>query len=72
MVPANQLHQIPYGAHFGEVKDCLVAVVHTLGQQLGELLVVEDLEGAAWRDLAHSGGVEAVVVVTVPRLYKDG
>lgn len=61
----------PYSAHFGEVKHRLVAVVDTLGQQLGELLVVEDLERAAGRNLAHGGGVEAMVVVAVPGLDED-
>lgn len=47
-------------------------MVDTLREELSELLVVEDLEGAAWRDLAHCGGMEAVVVVAVARLHKDG
>ena len=46
-------------------------MVDRLGQQLGELLVVEDLEAAAAGDLAHSGGVEAVVVVAVAALDED-
>ena len=33
-------------------------------------LVVEYLEAAAGRDLADGGGVEAVVVVTVPGLHE--
>lgn len=47
-------------------------MVHTLGQQLCKLLVVEDLEWAARWNLAHGGGVEAMVVVTVTRLDEDG
>ena len=46
-------------------------MVDRLGQQLGELLVVEDLEAAAAGDLAHGGGVEAVVVVAVAALDED-
>lgn len=46
-------------------------MVDRLGQKLGELLVVEDLEATAAGDLADSGGVEAVVVVTVTALHKD-
>ena len=34
-------------------------------------LVVEYLEAAAGRDFADGGGVEAVVVVAVPRLHED-
>lgn len=58
-------------AHLGELVDGLEAVVDGLGEQLGELLVVEDLEAAAARDLAHGGGVEAVVVVAVAALHED-
>ena len=46
-------------------------MVDRLGQQLGELLVVEDLEAAAAGDLAHGGGVEPVVVVAVAALDED-
>lgn len=46
-------------------------MVDRLGQQLSELLVVEDLEAASAGDLADGGGVEAVVVVTVTALDKD-
>lgn len=62
----------PYCAHFCEVKDSLVAMIDTLREELSKLLIVEDLEGTAWWDLAHCGGVEAVVVVAVARLHKDG
>ena len=58
----------PDGTHFGQLEDGLVAVVDALGEQLRELLVVEDLEAAAGRYLADGGRVEAVVVVTVARL----
>lgn len=46
-------------------------MVHRLGQELSELLVVEDLEATSAGDLADSSGVEAVVVVTVAALDKD-
>lgn len=59
------------GAHLGELVHGLEAVVDRLGEQLGELLVVEDLEAAAARDLAHGGGMEAVVVVAVAALHED-
>ena len=62
----------PDGAHFGQLEDCLVAVVDALREQLGELLVVEDFETAAGRDLTHGGRMEAVVVVTVARLHEYG
>lgn len=46
-------------------------MVHGLGEQLGEELVVEDLEAAAAGDLADRGGVKAVLIVAVPALNKD-
>ena len=61
----------PDGAHLGELVHRLETVVDGLGQQLGKLLVVEDLEATAAGDLAHGGGVEAVVVVAVATLDKD-
>lgn len=59
-------------AHLGQLVHRLEAVVHTLAEQLGKLLVVEYLQGTRGGDLAHSGGVEAVVVVTVAALDEDG
>jgi hypothetical protein len=59
------------GAHLGELVHRLEAVVHRLAEQLGELAVVEDLERAAGRDLAHGGRVEVVVVVALARLHED-
>ena len=47
-------------------------MVHRLSQQGGKLLVVENFQTAAWRDLTDGGGVEAVVIITVARLNKDG
>jgi hypothetical protein len=35
-------------------------------------LVVEDLEGAAWRNFAYGARVELVVVIAVARLNKYG
>ena len=59
------------GAHLGQVVDGLKAVVDGLAEEGGELLVVEDLEGAPRGDLAHGRGVEAVMVVAVAALNKD-
>ena len=58
-------------AHLREFVDCLEAVVDGLAEQLGKLAVIEDLEGAAWRDFADGGRVEIVVIVALARLYKD-
>ena len=60
----------PDGAHLCQLVNCLEPMGDGLGEEGGELLVVEDLQAAAGRDLADCGGVEAVVVVTVPRLHK--
>ena len=54
------------GAHLGQLVHCLEPVVDGLGEQGGELLVVEDLEAAARRDLADRGGMKAVMVIAVP------
>ncbi len=59
------------GAHLCELIDDLEAVVHGLGEELSEQLVVKDLEAAAAGDLAHGGGVEAVLEVTVAALDKN-
>ena len=60
------------GAHFGELVDGLEALVDRLRQELGKLLVVEDLQAAAGRYFADGGRVEPVGVVTLPTLDKDG
>jgi len=62
----------PDGAHPGQVVDSLEAVVDTVGEEGVELLSVEYLESTVGRDLAHSGRVPAVVLVTVGRLDEDG
>lgn len=46
-------------------------MVNGLGQQLGKLLVVEDLQATSAGNLAHSCGVEVMVVVTVTTLDED-
>ena len=61
----------PDRAHLGELVDGLEAVVHRLAEQLRKLLVVEDLEAAAGRDLADGRRVEVVVVVAVAALHED-
>ena len=58
-------------AHLGQLVDRLEAVVNGLAQQLGELLVVEDFQTAAGRNLAHGRGVEVVVVVAVATLHEN-
>lgn len=59
------------GAHLGQLVDHLKAVVDVLGEQGGKLLVVENLEGAAGRDLAHRRWMEAMPMVAVAALHKD-
>lgn len=46
-------------------------MVDRLGQKLSKLLVVENLEATSTGDLADSGGVEAMMVITVTALDKD-
>ena len=61
----------PNGAHLGKLVDGLKAVVDRLGQKLSKLLIVENLEATSTGDLADSGGMEAVVIVTVAALDKN-
>lgn len=68
----NRTKFVPDCTHFSEFIDCFKSVVDTGRQQLGKLLVVEDLEGTAWRNFADGAGVELVVVITVTRLNKYG
>lgn len=67
--PLHEGH--PDGAHLREFVDGFEPEVDGLGEEGGELLVVEDLEGAARGDFAYGGGVEAVVVVAVAGLHED-
>jgi len=60
------------GAHAGQGVHCLEALVDPLGEEGGELLVVEDLQVAAGGDLANCGRVPAVLLVAVRRLHEDG
>lgn len=46
-------------------------MVDRLSQELSKLLVVENLETASTGDLTNSGGVKAMVVITVPTLDKN-
>ena len=70
---APALHEAhPNGAHLCELVYGLEALVDGERQELGKLLVVEDLEGAAGRDLTDGGRVERVGVVALPALDKDG
>ena len=58
-------------AHLAQLIYCLVAVVDRLGQKSGKLLIVEDFQAAGRGNLAHSGWVKAVRVITVPALNED-
>ena len=60
-----------YRTHLGQLIHSLEPMVDRMTEQGSKLLVVEDLEGAAWWDLAHGGGVKAVVVVAVATLDED-
>lgn len=46
-------------------------MVNRLGEELGEQLVVKNLEAAAAGDLAHRGGVKAVLEITIAALDED-
>ena len=55
-------------AHFGEFIHDLKTMVHRLCQYLSKLLVVENFQAG---DLADSGGMKPINVVSVPTLHKD-
>lgn len=57
--------------HLGQLIHHFETMIYWLGQQLGKELVVEDLEAAATGDLADSGWVETMLVVTVTALHKN-
>lgn len=60
----------PDRTHFGQLVDCLESMVDRLSKKSGKLLVIENLEAAAGRNLTHRGGMESMVVVTVSRLHE--
>lgn len=59
------------GAHLGKLIDCLKAMIDWLSQKLSKLLVVENLKTTSTGDLADSGRMETVVVITVAALDKN-
>jgi hypothetical protein len=65
----NEAH--PDGAHLRQFVNRFESVVDALGQQLGELRVVEDSQRAPGWYFADRRGVEAVMVVAVAGLYKN-
>lgn len=58
-------------AHLGELEDGVVAFGHGTSQDVGEFMVREDLEIAAWWELAHCRWMPAVHCVAVGALHKD-
>jgi len=61
----------PDCTHFSEVINGLKAMIDRLAKERGEFPVVEYLEGASRRDLAHGRRMETVRVVAVPTLDED-
>ena len=57
-------------AHLGEIVNGLKSLVHTLGKQLCEFLIIEYLQRAPRWDLTHRGRMEMVGVVAVTTLHK--
>jgi hypothetical protein len=60
----------PYCTHLGEFIYSFKTMVDRLAEQGGKLLVVEDLQAAAWRNFADGGGMKSVVVIAVTTLDK--
>ena len=76
--PEKQEKQNPYfnkahsnRTHLGQLIHHFETMIDWLGEQLGEELIVEDLEAAATGDLADSGWVETMLIVTVAALHKN-
>lgn len=57
--------------HLGQLIHHFKTMIDWLGKQLGKELVVEDLEAATTGDLADSGWVETMLIVTVAALHKN-
>lgn len=57
--------------HLGQLIHHFKTVIDWLGKQLGKELVVEDFEATATGNLADSGWVETMLVVTVAALHKN-
>jgi len=68
--PLHKAH--PDCAHFGQLVHCFEPMVDRLGEKSGKLLVIENLEAAPWRNLAHRCGMKSMVVVAVSRLHEYG
>ena len=62
----------PDGAHFGQFIHSFKPMVNRLSEQGGKLLIVEYFQTAAGWYLANCGGMEAMVIVAVAGLNKDG
>lgn len=61
----------PHSTHLGEFIDGFEPLTNRLVEQRCKLLIVEDTQTAARRDLADCGWMEAMMVVTVAALDKD-
>ena len=72
VLSAPALHKTqPYRAHLGELKHSLVAARDGLGKPVCKVLIVEDAETAARRDLADGRRVKAVILVAVATLNEN-
>jgi len=60
-----------YRTHLGELKRGLVSLRDGLGEQVSKVLIVEDTQAAARRNLTHGGRVKAVILITVTTLDKN-
>lgn len=58
-------------AHFCELVDSFKALIHTLCQELGKFLVVEDFQAASRGNLAHCGRMKTVRVIAIATLDKN-
>ena len=68
--PFNKAHA--NRAHLCELKNSFKSLINTLGQQLGKVLVVEDLQRTSWRYLADGSRMKMMRVIAVTTLDKDG
>ena len=45
-------------------------MIDWLAKQLGELLIVENLQTTAWRDFAYGSWVEVMMIITITTLHE--
>jgi len=61
----------PYRAHLGQLEHSLITTGDGLSKQLCKVLIVEDTQTAARRDLTDGRWMKAMVLVAIPTLNEN-